>query len=977
MFSKKHLIVSLSGIALLLFLALQFSACSSSSSSGTSIGPNDPFSGLAVNQTIQAPSGSLQHPVEVIRDTYGIPHIYGSTITDVAFAQGYVQASDRLFEMDMFRHIGDGTLTEYLGSLPGVLDEDIHSRILGFSTVAPMVYAQSSPELQSVLTSFCNGINAYVAQLKQQVQQNPGKNPLPYEYSVMGITVTDIKPFTPLDIIAFGKYMSYSLSGEDDGTKIALTQFLQSVSSTFTTTAVAGLAHFSGLAYDIIRSEPAAKAPAVPLPNPFAKPGTTTSLNTLSMLSSSLVKGSTNQYNKPAIDPASLKGAMNFYHAMYNGPMGVFFKPQPLGKKGSNNWTISPSLTKDKLAMLANDTHLQLMNPPIFYEVQDNTSAIGKGNINVAGVVFPLAPGVIVGHNDNIAWGVTVFGPDIIDVYQFTVNPGTNPTVDYDGGTLPITTEHLSFNFGGLFNGNKVTTATVDVFYVNVPGMGSMPLIPGSYAQGFTNNAALGLTWTGFLPSNELGAFFGIDQAQDLNQFIAAQSDFKLGAQNFVYADTAGNIYLTDQCTIPVRGAGTMVTATAVLPSGIPYADYLDPPYLILPAGSAFTWTGFLPAAAIPFTTNPSVGYIATANQDTVGVTYNNEPLDNPNYLGAFFDPGFRAKEINDDINANKPNIDFNVIQNTMQADHTDTYAKRILPFLQVAYNYFTANSLTVTTMETQAMGYLNQWTFDTPTGISETTQQVNDSIATSIYEGFAQALFQDVYKDKFEALGINTDPPGIVDFNLVTSLLKALEYPTETALYSPARKQSMLFDQLVSLGGGAYTYTTRTVNQVMMESLQAGLDQLSTNVFKTTDMKQWLWGNIHTVTFMNLLNSAGNLVQQINLPSNGTGYPRPGSNYTVDPGELGPNDFQMNYPTDYTYSSGPAIRFSVEMEPGNITAYNVLPGGESGLGPSLTQLPKHYGDQAGMWVANQEHPEWFYPKDIIAHTESRTIFNP
>ena len=124
------------------------------------------------------------------------------------------------------------------------------------------------------------------------------------------------------------------------------------------------------------------------------------------------------------------------------------------------------------------------------------------------------------------------------------------------------------------------------------------------------------------------------------------------------------------------------------------------------------------------------------------------------------FAKGFRAQEINDDINANKPNIDFNVIQNTMQADHTDTYAKRILPFLKAAYISYTATYPTaVTAAETQAMGYLNQWTFDTPTGISETTQQINDSIATSIYEGFVQALFQDVYKDKFAALGM-TDPP-------------------------------------------------------------------------------------------------------------------------------------------------------------------------------------------------------------------------
>ncbi len=971
--STKHSWFSAAGIAALILSVLQFNACSSSSGGSTSIGPNDPFTGLAVSQTINIPKSSLQYPVEVIRDVYGIPHIYGRTMTDVAFAQGYVQASDRLFEMDMFRHIGDGTLTEYLGNMPGIVDEDIHSRILGFSTIAPIVYAQSSPQIQSVLTSFCNGINTYLDQLKLQVQNNPNVKVLPYEYSQIGITVTAIKPFTPMDIIAFGKYMSYSLSGEDDGTKIALTSFLDNVKSVFAFTATdTGLRHFTGLTYDIVRSEPAAKAPAVPLPNPFAK-ATTTSLSTLGMLPP--VMSSVNQH-KTVISPVSLQGAMRFYNSIYDGPMGALFRPQPLGKKGSNNWTIGPALTTNHYAMLANDTHLQLFNPPIFYEVHDNTEAVGNGNIDVAGVVFPLAPGVIVGHNDAIAWGVTVFGPDIIDIYQFTVTTGSPDTVGYDGWTLPITTVPLTLTFGGLFNGNKITTGTVNTYYVTIQGMGSLPIIPGSYIPGNPTSAALALTWTGFLPSNELGAFYGIDQAQDLSQFIAAQSDFKLGAQNFVYADISGNIYLTDQCTIPVRASGTSIHTTVGLPyTGLTYENYEYPPYLVLPGGSAFTWTGFLSAAAVPFTTNPSVGYIATANQDTVGVTYNNEPLENPNYLGAFFDPGFRAKEINDDINANEPNIDFNVIQNKMQADHTDTYAKRIMPFLQTAYNYFTANSLTVTPMETQAMGYLNQWTFDTPTGISETTQQVNDSIATSIYEGFAQALFQDVYKDKFAALGI-TDPPGIVEFNLVTSLLKALEYPTETALYSPVRNQSMLFDKLV-LNGGGYTYTTRTVNQVMMESLQAGLNELSSNVFKTTDMTQWLWGSIHTLTLMNLLNSAGNLFPQINLPSTGKGYPRPGSNYTVDPGELGANDIQMNYPTDYTYSSGPAIRFSVQMKPGDITAFNVLPGGESGLGPDLDNPPKHYGDQANLWVNNQEHPLWFYPKDILKNAESRVIFQP
>ncbi len=178
MIVKKHMVLPLVGLSALIVGLLSFTACSSSSGGGVSIGPNDPFAGLAVSQTVQT-GGKLQYPVEVVRDTYGIPHIYGRTITDIAYVQGYVQASDRLFEMDMFRHIGDGTLTEYLGNLPGVVDADVHDRVLGFSSVAATVFSQATPRLQSILQSFCNGVNAYLAYLQQQVQKNPGAKVLP------------------------------------------------------------------------------------------------------------------------------------------------------------------------------------------------------------------------------------------------------------------------------------------------------------------------------------------------------------------------------------------------------------------------------------------------------------------------------------------------------------------------------------------------------------------------------------------------------------------------------------------------------------------------------------------------------------------------------------------------------------------------------------------------------------------------------
>ncbi len=1008
MFLKRHVLVSMIGLSALAMAALQFTSCSGTPGGGVSIGPNDPFAGLAVSQTIRAPKGDLQYPVETIRDAWGIPHIYGRTMTDVAFAQGYAEASDRLFEMDMFRHIADGTLTEYFG--PMALNDDIHSRMMGFAAIAQVVYEQMPPDLKGVLQSFCNGVNFYLAQLAAQSLTSSSAKVLPAEYSsaFMGITVTDIKPFTPQDIIAFGKFESYSLTMEDEGTKIHATHYFDAAAAVFTSTSPdPGLAHFSGASYDFARSEPAAKAPAVPLPNPFSYATSTTwsplSFNTLNAAQENIVAqpltlpspdlpsaGARGEGNLFKVDQKAVQGAESFYRSLSDGPFGFLYKDHEPDRIGSNNWAISAALTKDGYPILENDTHLPLSNPPIWYEVHINTAAIGKGDIDTIGVVFPLAPGVVIGHNDYIAWGDTVFPSDVIDVYEDTVVPGSPDKVVYDGQDYPIQAVPVTFNFGGALNSYKVTTGTYTMYYVTIPGHGTMPLVTGYYTPGSTS--ALAFTWTGWTPSDELRAFFDIDQAQDLAQFITAQSYFKVGGQNFIYADIYNNIYMTDQSAVPLRGPYTFSSTTSVLPSGITFSAFTYPPYLMLPGTDPNVyWAGMVPTSAVPFVENPAQGYIATANQDPVGLTYNNEPLDNPYYLGGFFDPGFRAQQIDKDIEAGKPNIDLAYVQNDIQSDHTDTYALRILPFLQKAYvdlqSSIPANSPTAT-----AMTYLNGWTtgthpYDTPTGLSAsaTTEDKDNSIATSIFEGFVQRLFYNVFYDKIQAIGQDR---SIQDGVIINTLLTILEHPTQTATWSPSEGHSTMLDALVPTSSG-YTFTERSLDQVMIRSLAEGIDDLSQpshtstgapTSFGTADMSQWQWGKMHTLTFEDFLNSAaGNFDPALNLPSSGAGYPRPGSMFSVDPGTFA---FEMGnhgtpFYTNYTYNDGPAIRFSVEMKPGDIVGYNVLPGGESGMGPDPNNPPKHYGDQVNLWVNNQVHPQWFYPKDIIRHAESRTIFQP
>lgn len=986
--------LSIAGLTVLVLSVLQFTTCSSSSSSSVSIGPNDPFTGLAVNQTIQTSKGSIQSPVEIIRDTYGIPHIYGKTITDVAFAQGYAEASDRLFEMDMFRHIADGTLTEYFGTQ--ALNEDIHSRMMGFYSIAQIVYAQTPPDLQGILQAFCNGINFYLSQLAQQIQANPNAKVLPAEYSspLMGITITDIKPFTPEDLIAFGKFESYSLTMEDEGTKVHATHYFNAGSTIFTSTSSdPGLRHFSGLTYDFARSEPAAKAPAVPLPNPFSYATSTTfsvlSYNNLNLMS---VPGTKNNasVHPMQINQTALQGAEDFYNSLRNGPFGFLYKPREKGQVGSNNWVIGPSLTKDGYAILANDTHLPLYNPPIWYEIHINTAAVGNGNINTIGVVFPGAPGVVIGHNDSIAWGDTVFPSDVIDVYQFTVTTGSPDTVNYNGTAIPIQTVPMTFNYGGVL-GKGLSPTTINAYYVTIPKHGTMPVYPGSYTPE-VSTALEAFTWTGMVPSNELQAFYGIDQAQNLAEFITAQSYFKVGSQNFVYADIKGNIYLTDQSAVPTRGPDTQLYTPNALPSGLPFSDFTYPPYLMLPGYDPNVyWTGWVPASAVPFVENPAQGYIATANEDPVGVTYNNEPLNNPYYLGGFYDPGYRAHQIDKDIEAaGKGNIDLAYVQNIIQADHTDTYALDILPFLQKAYTdlqgSIPANSPTAT-----AMNYLNAWTtsthpYDTPTGMSPsaTTDDVNNSIATSIFEGFVQRLFYNIFYDKMQALGQDR---SINDMIIINTLVTMLEHPTQCATYSTTTGQSTMLDALNGTGM-PYSYTIRTLDQIMIQSLAQGIDDLSMastgkgtpTSFGTTDMTQWQWGKLHTLTFSDLISLTGDTEFDLADPANNNqGYPRPGSMFSVDPGTFG---FEMGnggmpFHTNYTYNGGPAIRFSVEMKPGAIVGYNVLPGGESGMGPDPANPPKHYGDQIPLWVNNKVHPQWFYPKDILQNAESRVIFQP
>ena len=624
---------------------------------------------ITVRQSFPEINGEIQldgldGQVDVYRDQYGIPHIYASTAHDLFFTQGYLHAQDRFYQMDFWRHIGSGRLSEMFGE--SQLDTDKFLRTLGWARVVEDELENLDAGSLIILDAYADGVNAYLA-------DHQGSD-LSLEYAVLKLTNPDYKPepWQPLNTLTWAKAMAWDLGGNMDG-EIQLAVLLN----------------------ELPPERVAEIVPGYPDDHPIIVPNFSMSDSDNGKESADRLIASEGYRSELE---ASLKSVTQRIALLDNvlGPRGAGI--------GSNNWVISGDLTATGTPLLANDPHLGIQMPSIWYEI--GLHCVPKTEdclFDETGYSFASAPGVVIGHNDRIAWGFTNVGPDVQDLYIEKINP-QNPnqyevngewvdmelveeTIQVAGGeSVPLTVRYT--RHGPIISG---TYASLE----NLDGVNSIEL---------PENYAIALRWTALGDGGTFPGLWKMNVAQNWDEFRVAASEFDVPSQNFVYADVDGNIGYQTPGKIPIRANGDGM---------LPVPGWTD----------EYEWTGFIPFDELPYSFNPPQGYIVTANNEVVGESY-------PYMISKTWDYGFRAQRIVDMIEAASGQIDIPYIQK-MQGDNLNMNTETLLPVLM-------GLSLNDERLE-NARNLFNDWD----------GQQGMDSAAGALFSVFWKNLLADTFWDE------------------------------------------------------------------------------------------------------------------------------------------------------------------------------------------------------------------------------------
>ncbi|HEY2867394.1 MAG TPA: penicillin acylase family protein [Pyrinomonadaceae bacterium] len=483
----------------------------------------------------QLPVAGLKANVTVRRDARGIPYIEAGSDADLYFAQGYVTASDRLWQMDLMRRLARGETAEIFGDK--VLEEDKRWRRFDFAKVAEDNLQYLSPELRSALDDYARGVNAYIDSLTTET--------LPVEFRILQYRP---RAWTATDTIVVGKILDDALSS---------TWRLDLLRASLRNLPAEKFADLTNQVtnYDVVLFGND-KKPAAVAPRPGAAIPSSVALNA-------------------AERDMDLRQASLEKVGLYAEDLAA-----------SNNWVISGKKTADGKPILANDPHLQPTAPGIWY-----MSELSAPDVHVAGVTFPGVPGIVLGHNDSIAWGATNVGPDVQDLYYETFNSDGKYKTPTGWAEPVVRKETIKVRTG------FTSPATHDVEF-DVTETRNGPVIIEDGGRKYA------LRWTALDPKNvEFETFFKFDRAQNWDVFKTALKAYGGAAQNFVYADEKGNIGWYAAGKIPIRRTGD---------GGFPYDG----------STNDGDWIGFIPFEELPNLYDPPTGLIVTANQRTVGLSY-------------------------------------------------------------------------------------------------------------------------------------------------------------------------------------------------------------------------------------------------------------------------------------------------------------------------------------------------------------------
>lgn len=560
------------------------------------------FGWWTVQRSFPTTSGTIEvagldGEVTVARDDAGIPTVVATTDHDLFLAQGYVHAQDRFWEMDFRRHVTAGRLAELFGA--SQVPTDAFVRTLGWRTVAEQEYELLDEISRASYDAYAEGVNAYL-------EERSGAE-LSLEYAVLSLQNPGYspEPWSGVDSIAWLKAMAWDLRSnlEDEIDRALLATELPPEE-------VARL--HPAFAFGSMPTIIGGPAPAAPATSGEVVPLTTGGATATDASDEASVADDAPTAATATEAAAALRELQGTLAALPEllGPAG--------GEIGSNSWVVSGAHTDTGLPLLANDPHLGPAMPSIWYQMGLRCAERSEQcNYDVTGFTFSGLPGVIIGHNDRIAWGFTNLGPDVADLFVERV---VDDQVELDGVRHPMTVREETIEVAG---GEPVAVTVRSTSHGPiVTGIGAdferIAGAAGDAAEAPVGELQLSLSWTALTPGTTPQSIFALNRAQDWDGFRQAAALFDVPSQNLVYADVDGNIGYQAPGDIPIRKRGD---GTVPMPGWT----------------SENGWAGSIPFEQLPSLYNPERGTIVTANNAVTS--------DGP-FLTADWDLGYRADGI-------------------------------------------------------------------------------------------------------------------------------------------------------------------------------------------------------------------------------------------------------------------------------------------------------------------------------------------